>query len=297
MRTVKKYLRLIDILSTSRRTKEEICDRLQIEERTFYRYINELRNNLGMEVINKDFKYYIPKGADDTLKPRFSEEEVTYIKSLMSGRQSRSPLSKSVLSKLHQHSSLQALVEANEQQRISEYVQEIEVAIKTGQQLRLIKYHSSHSSTVSDRIVDPLALEVNYSYLRAYEAESGIVKSFRLERLGGVALLDSPVSIPDDIEKASKDIFGMEGGTAAVVSWMMTLRAHSLLREEYAGVSQSIEKLDDNSYRFSCTVNAWEGVGRFVLGLPGEIWDIRPQAFVAYLAAKMGRFGKKGDEE
>ena len=52
-----------------------------------------------------------------------------------------------------------------------------------------------------------------------------------------------------------------------------------LLREEYLLSTPFIKPGEKaGTYVFTGTVNGWEGVGRFCLGLPGEVEVVEPEA-------------------
>jgi hypothetical protein len=63
--------------------------------------------------------------------------------------------------------------------------------------------------------------------------------------------------------------------------------AYNLLIEEFPLSEKYIKEADNQTYILTTDVGNFIGVGRFVLGLPGEIEVVYPQAFKDYLNEKM----------
>jgi hypothetical protein len=87
------------------------------------------------------------------------------------------------------------------------------------------------------------------------------------------------------------DIFGLTGDAWYDVKLRLSPTAHYLLIEEFPLAARYIHKRAEVIY-FQGIVRHWKGVGRFVLGLPGEIEVLSPTAFQDYLREKIGRFGR-----
>jgi hypothetical protein len=87
------------------------------------------------------------------------------------------------------------------------------------------------------------------------------------------------------------DIFGLTGDAWYDVKLRLSPTAHYLLIEEFPLAARYIHKRAEVIY-FQGIVRHWKGVGRFVLGLLGEIEVLSPTAFQDYLREKIGRFGR-----
>ena len=72
----------------------------------------------------------------------------------------------------------------------------------------------------------------------------------------------------------------------------LSLVAYNLIIEEYPLSEKYIFKVTDNLYRLECEVGNFLGVGRFVLGLPGEIKIITSEALKQYVLERHQLFSK-----
>ncbi len=70
----------------------------------------------------------------------------------------------------------------------------------------------------------------------------------------------------------------------------MTLRAKSLLIEEYPLSEKFIETKNDNCYIFDGWVTSFHGIGRFVIGLIAEFKNIQNTDFIKFIKEKQKYF-------
>ena len=82
------------------------------------------------------------------------------------------------------------------------------------------------------------------------------------------------------------DCFRIGGPKQIPVRFQMTLLAKNLLIEEYPLSEQFISTINENLYIFEGWIAGFEGLGRFVLGLPGEIFNIENDGFLEYVRKK-----------
>jgi len=85
------------------------------------------------------------------------------------------------------------------------------------------------------------------------------------------------------------DIFRMHSNVKRRVILKMGLRSSSLLMEEFPLASKQLRKLSDNEWLLDTEVCSYEGVGRFVMGLPGDIGIIDSPEFVRYMATQVDK--------
>ena len=78
----------------------------------------------------------------------------------------------------------------------------------------------------------------------------------------------------------------MGGKKRIPVSFDMTLKAKNLLEEEYPLSEQFITAKNENLYTFDGWVTKFDGIARFILGLPGEIHHINNEKLLAFLKIK-----------
>ena len=66
----------------------------------------------------------------------------------------------------------------------------------------------------------------------------------------------------------------------------LSMRAYNLVIEEFPLSEKVIKPIENNQYVFDGWVTSYNGIGRFVLGLPEEIEVISPDSFKDFLNKK-----------
>jgi len=79
----------------------------------------------------------------------------------------------------------------------------------------------------------------------------------------------------------------MQSFEPIAIQLKLSLVAYNLIVEEFPLSEKYLKKIDDNNYLLTTEVGNFLGVGRFVLGLPGETEVIYPKAFRDYLNEKI----------
>ena len=74
------------------------------------------------------------------------------------------------------------------------------------------------------------------------------------------------------------------------VNLELSLVAYNLVMEEYPLSEKYLRKITDNLYRLECEVGNFLGVGRFILGLPGEVRIIEPKVLKDYVQERMNSY-------
>ncbi|ADB41974.1 helix-turn-helix transcriptional regulator [Spirosoma linguale] len=220
----------------------------------------------------------------------FTEEEAQLLQEALSSISGINPLLAPLRQKIYQHSTLLPLANGLIDQHQSQVVARLAEAIRDRRQVWLLRYHSINSNSISDRLVEPYSFSENYTILTAYEPESETTKTFKTQRIEDVSLLDSPQENPPS--EVLTDPFGWPGEQKEV-SLRLTYQAYHLLREEYPATRPELTHIADDapfSYTYTGDVRSWIGLGRFVLGLPGEIKVDGPEEFREYLRGRVGDY-------
>ncbi len=76
-------------------------------------------------------------------------------------------------------------------------------------------------------------------------------------------------------------------GAALVLRWDFVPPAS--WRQEFPLAAPQLQKLPDNHWLLKTEVCSYEGVGRFVLGLPGEIEIIESPEFFDYISRQINK--------
>ena len=135
--------------------------------------------------------------------------------------------------------------------------------------MALKDYSSAHSGKSKDYIVEPYKFTKGYVDIIAYDTEAGLNKVFKISRINSVKMLE-PWKFEDRHEEQPIDSFRMSGSPVEHVKLKLTLRAKNLLTEEFPITSIEVTQVK-RSWFWEGDVNALEGIGRFVLGLPHEV--------------------------
>ena len=165
-------------------------------------------------------------------------------------------------------------------------IQRLTQAIDEQKQVILRPYHSASEQSISDRIVEPYQLRHENKYLLAYEPHNGIVRPFKIDRIGSVHLTDTLFS--HQRSSADLDLFGWSGETGITVKLRLSELAYRLLIEEYPHAMPCIRQIS-GGYLLETRVYSLKGVGRFVMGLVGEVGIVEPEGLRAYVQEQAGR--------
>ncbi|MEZ4826499.1 MAG: WYL domain-containing protein [Bacteroidia bacterium] len=266
------------------KTIAQLSESLQVDQRSIYRYLNILEEQ--NYCVEKDtYGRYFLFSPDDA-SSGLHEEEVQLVRTLLESAAPANPLTPGILGKLptpekrliHPLINIQA-------GKISATLFE---ACKEKMCVQLIQYQSVSSGKVSDRLVEPLEFDVKSGQLVAFDPEAGLVKQFKASRILDVELLNQPRQYKKNAHLP--DMFHMSGSRRIRIVLHLTHRAYRLMVEEFPETSEFITRRegDDFNYEFCAQVNAYEGVGRFVLGLPGEIKVAGTAGFKEYIKKKIG---------
>lgn len=271
------------------RTIAQLAQALDIGKRSVYRYLT-LLEEVGYEHdIDEHQRYYLFE--DETLRqPRFTEEESQMIRQAMAGFAPTHPLLAGIQQKLFLASTLQPLAAGLADLHQGKIVERLAEAIRERRQVQLIHYQSTNSNTMSNRIVEPISFTEDFSLVHAYEVVTGQKKTFKTRRIEEVELLSEPCQYLGSGEPL--DLFGWTGPQKIFVELALTKRAYHLLTEEYPPTRSYTGKRDQAGYPyfFKGDVRDFRGIGRFILGLPGEIRVEEPDKLKEYLRERIREF-------
>jgi len=284
-----RILRLIRLLRQRKRTVVQLADLLDTIPRTIYRDLEALRNvGYQLHCDNKD-RYSLSENPTAT-RTQFSLEETQLIREYLSALPVLHPLKGSIERKLYLSSELIPLADELADMHRGTLIGRLNTAISTGHQIRLVKYHSNNSSTVEDRLVEPISLTDDYAILNAFEISSQKQKTFKLARIENVEVLTKSSTTRSDAEEL--DLFGFSGPAPLPVVVRLSFLAHRLLYEEYP-TSRAYLTLkyqgEPFPYEFRYVVRDFRGIARFLMGLPGEVSVEEPDTLRTFLLAKVER--------
>lgn len=283
---MEKSLRLLMLLAHNRSySREEIAERFEISERSVYRHLSQIENS-GFVLDRSNGRYKLLKDERNLSLRKllhFTQEEAYILYKSLSAIEASNTFLISLIKKLHTLYDFQALKQMQFQDNI-EKVKLLSDAIQNKKQVVLKQYQSSNSQTITDRIVEPFEYMKDYKAIWCLDLEDNIIKQFRISRITDVEILSVNWSYEELHQSPFTDAFRMAADKPiANVKARLSLKAYNLIREEYPLSDTYLKEEESNTYHLDIPIADYHGIGRFVLGLPGEIKVEGPKEFIEFL--------------
>ena len=228
-----RLLLLIRVLrSGERHTISQLAKRLDTGERSVYRYLR-LIEEVGFGVKKDvDGGFYIE--AEEVDHVFTSQEAELILQALRIAFPERDEV-RAIATKLNVFEPSNELARWIADAGVAQLLGQISEGIATQRRLLLKGYQSANSSTVSNRIVEPMELVGGHRFLAAFEVASRTNKYYRLDRISEVELLDVPVSLSAQHRVHAPDVFGfaLDLATASKrIELSMTMQVALFLKAE-----------------------------------------------------------------
>jgi predicted DNA-binding transcriptional regulator YafY len=290
---IDRLLRLMKMLTGNMSyTLSEIAYRLDMSERTVYRYIETFKDagfvvkkNGNIYKLDKDSPHF--KDISDLL--HFTEEESHILQKAIDSIAETNIYKQNLKKKLGTLYDYKILAETTHKGIIADNINLLTDAITSSKQVLLRQYQSAKSNDISDRLIEPFAFTTNYVQIWAYEPESTKNKLFKVSRIGKVELLEIPFQHKSKHKIGYMDLFRMSSDKLYPVKIKMSIRAAMLLMEEYPLAEKEMIQISDNEWFLETKVCSFEGIGRFVIGLCDEIKVLESDPFKRFLSEKVGK--------
>lgn len=273
-------------------TVNELAKKLNCSYRTIYRDL-ELLAEVGFITEEVEKKKLVLRGMDREVKQfeknlNFNAEEAAILSRAVAGIAESHPLKDDILSKLRSFSGLDEVMNVIVKTDKSRLFGALTTAVKEKKVAVLRDYRSSNSQSVRTREVEPYAFSRDGVFVKAFELETKENKTFKIERIGEVEVLDRAWKFQKQHEtRKQEDIFGFRSGESFTVKLRMSMRAAQLLREEFPLGAAFLKSETTGEWLFEAKVNGLAGVSRFILGLIDEIKVVGPKELRAYLKDKI----------
>ena len=283
-----RQLRLIDYLvRNTRYTLSELAERLELSRRSIYRYIEFLRL-AGFIIHNDEGIYSIDPGspfiANLTSRVRFTGVELEAMANLLNSANDDNLAVRSLKKRFTEIYGLNLLSGAQVNRNEAINVERLYDAIARRRKVILHSYSSSHSDTVSDRLLEPFKFLGSNRAVRCYEMAAGLCKTFNIGRIQGeVEVLDEPWEFTTQHINYYTDIFGFSSERQSRVKLIMGRLATRVLMEEYKVDERQMVIVDDHHWMIALKVCGFKGIGRFYFGLFHDIEVVDSPEFMAYL--------------
>ncbi len=287
---IERLLRVMQLLINNRHYSiEDIAAKLDISQRTVYRYIDTFRSS-GFLVSESDGIYSLDKSSKQLRQISdliyFTDEEAYILKRAIESIESSNPVMDALKNKLYSVYNFKRLADITVHKEHLNSVNLLAEAIENRNCVTIKEYRSSNSGAISDRRVEPFAFGLNLIDVVCFEPASGLNKIFKISRIGEVIVLSDQWQNESKHKKLETDVFRMMGFERHLVKLKLTMRAANLLVEEYPLSEKRMVRTDDDMFLFEDFVTSYEGVGRFVLGLCNEIEVLDTPEFVEFLKNK-----------
>ncbi len=289
---IERTLKLIILLSGNfGYSLKDISGRLGITQRTVYRYIETFkkagliieRNQYGYWKITKNNSQF--KELHDLLQ--FSEEESYILQKAIHSIDDNNALKSNLIKKLYSLYDSKRVIDTIIKKENSEVISNLSTAISQKRQVEVVDYKSANSSTVSNRVLEPVKFTTNFISIWCYEPNTKSTKLFKTARIKKVNILENQWKYENEHKPGYIDCFRISSEEKISVKLELTMRAKNLLIEEYPLSEKYISERKDNKYVFEHYVCNYMGVGRFILGLMDDIVVIAPLELKEYLNNKV----------
>lgn len=277
---------------------KQISERLGLPLRTLYRNLDALRQ-MGFIIVKSGTCYRIDRSSPFfqliTEKVHFTDREAITLRNALETMDAHSPEIRHLKEKLARLYGTDILQHHRTNPAFGSNLNLLYRAIRYHHVCILRNYHSPNSGTVTDRKVEPFQFLSGNEDVRCYELSSGTCKTFKVERIEQVTVIDSLTWANAEKHKTvHTDLFHFSSEEQIPVTIQMNGRAAQLLREEYPVTDEELRQTSENQWTLSTSVCNWKGIGRFVLGLMGNIISVEPKEFRDYLTTQIKEYSKFG---
>jgi len=144
-----------------------------------------------------------------------------------------------------------------------------------------IKYFSMEKKEVIERIVEPYALKFRFGvwYLIGYCHLRNEIRTFRIDRIRKVEVLDNKFSVPDDfsLDNFLEGSWGIKKGKRAKVELKFSPKIAEFISEITWHPSQKLELNKDGSLYADYEVMGLDEIKRWILSFGADVEVIKPQ--------------------
>lgn len=270
-------------------TVEELAEKLDTSYRSIYRYIDTFKE-LGFAVEKIHGNVYrivkMPSSFKDLSKlVYFSDEEAKIVCNLIENLDSTHALKSALYKKLAAIYDITSINEFKGSKSNAACVQAIRNAMDEKKRVVLKNYSSSHSGDIRDRLVEPFGFTNNHIDVWAYDVEKKENRLFKIPRIEWVDVLNEDWMFEGQHHRTNIDDFRMGyEGDGVPVKLELSLRAKNLLIEEFPLAESGVKKEGDK-WVYSGKVGHMEGVGRFCIGLAGDVKVVDSPELEKYIKA------------
>ena len=293
---IERMLRLMKMMSgNTNYTIDELAEKLGMSYRSVYRYIDTFKaSGFVIEKLQKNVYKVgkMPRSHVDMSKLiYFSEEEAYLVNSMINGLHPTNQLKADLKKKLSAIYSCTSIASYVHSEDAISNIQKLEDAVRDRKKVILKSYESANSHEVTDRFIEPFEFTTNCIDIWGYDLEKQECRVFKISRIKSVVVLDDNWTNEEKHHKSKTDCFRMSGFEQIPIKLELSLRAKNLLLEEYP-LAQEDLKEEEGKWILDTMVTNMAGVGRFVIGLAGDIKIIDSPLLKVYVETFVEKYLK-----
>lgn len=155
-------------------------------------------------------------------------------------------------------------------------------------------YSSLHSDSKSDRLVEPFLFLGSKNDVRCFEIGSQKNKTFKVSRCESVEVFEESWLFEKKHKQMHTDIFHFSDENTTRVRLLLGNVAKTILLEEYPAAKAYLIPHPDGRWMLDADFCSMKGVGRFYLGLFEDIEIVDSPEFKEYLTDRIKTLTKQG---
>lgn len=267
-------------------TVQEIGERMGVTDRSVYRYIDTFKSAGFVVKPIHGSVYKLEKIPDEVPDLNhmmyFTEEEAYLVNQAIDSVAPTNALRKGLRDKLATIYEYSDIASHTDQHSNATHIETLKQAYKHKKKVVLKNYESSSSGSIRDRIVEPFKFTRDFIEVVAFDTEDRRNKTFKINRIGEVVMLNDPWEYERSHKSQYRDLFGMSGNPIDHIVLRLTIRAKNLLLEEYPIAGKYLTR-DGSTWILETKISSYLGIGRFCAGLYKEITIIESERFREYM--------------
>ncbi len=253
-------------------TVNELSERLGVREKTIKRIFETLKNADFQVNFDKNYRYYIENNNQyEHLKDLlfFSERDQNFILDALAKMSADDKYKSRIQRKME---TIYDFTRLSNHLLSGQFMNKINLLEKAKNEQKVVvlqDYHSTNSSTVSDKIVEPFHILPNEDILHAFDVQNKSVKHYRISRIKGVELTEEDWNPNHYRPVMPTDPFRISNPKQVRVKMKLKTGGYNELIERFPTTYGYLKPTVDDKgfYLLDCFVNQdFTGLLNFILG-------------------------------
>jgi len=276
---IERLLKLIALLSGNRIYNiKELSEKLEISERTIYRYIDSFRR-AGFDVVTVGPYEYHMTSIGDSVQDisqivHFSEEEAFVVNRLIDSLDPDNAFKAALKQKLAAVYDSTNMTQYIGNKNVAKIVETLVKGYKEKKVVEIKDYVSSYAGQTLSYRVEPYKFTSNYADIWALDCKSEKNKRFKVVRIGEAILTDEPWTKEYAHHDEPMDAFHCFGPKEYHVVLKLNNAAKNIMVEEFPMTEPDIKQIEDcviggeldQAWLYDGICRHLWGIGRFCLG-------------------------------